>query len=224
MFKFKSKTSTEMKVIVEEEEHFIAKAPQRFEKNEIDGRDGAIFTELGYGIVERPIKVQILDNSKLDDILGWLNGYGDFEYNGRITKARFYDEIEPERKATIKIAKFNFIRDPFWYKATDNYTTITTTVKNDGNISSRPIIRLEKGEDESIDITIGEVRFTYTFPTGDTYVEIDCEEMKATYDGLLRNRQLSIGYDFPLLPVGTSNVTIHSGDAIIKIKRKDRWL
>ena len=60
-------------------------------------------------IVERPIRSQILMNSKLDDILGWLNGYGDFEYNGRITKARFYDEIEPERKATIKIAKFNFI-------------------------------------------------------------------------------------------------------------------
>lgn len=224
MFKFKSKTSTEMKVIVEEEEHFIAKAPQRFEKNEIDGRDGAIFNELGYAVVERPIKAQILDNSKLDDVLGWLNGEGQFEYNNRVTTARFYNEIEPQRKALIKVAKFNFIRDPFWYKATDNYTTITTTVKNDGNISSRPIIRLEKGEDESIDITIGEVRFTYTFPTGDTYVEIDCEEMKATYDGLLRNRQLSIGYDFPLLPVGTSNVTIHSGDAIIKIKRKDRWL
>jgi len=213
-----------MKVIVEEETEFLAKAPLRYDTTEIDGKDGLLYEELGYENIDRPITIQILDNSKLDDILGWLNGYGDFEYNNRITKARFYDEIEPERKATIKIAKFNFIRDPFWYKATDNYTTITTTVKNDGNISSRPIIRLEKGEDESIDITIGEVRFTYTFPTGDTYVEIDCEEMEATYENLLRNRQLAIGYNFPLLPVGESTVTIHSGDATVKVKKKDRWL
>lgn len=224
MFKFKTKTSTEMKIIVEEESEFLAKASQRVEMIEIEGRDGAIYNELGYSVIERPIKVQILDNSKLDDVLAWLNGEGTLEYNERVTTARFYSIIEPIRSATIKIASFNFIRDPFWYKATDNYATITTTVKNDGNISSRPIIRLEKGEDESIDITIGEVRFTYTFPTGDTYVEIDCEEMKATYGGLLRNRQLSIGYDFPLLPVGTSNVTIHSGDAIVKVKKKDRWL
>ena len=99
-----------MKVIVEEEEHFIAKAPLRHDKTEIDGRDGAIFNELGYGIIERPIKVQILDNSKLDDVLAWLNGEGQFEYNNRVTTARFYNEIEPQRKALTKVASFNFIR------------------------------------------------------------------------------------------------------------------
>jgi phage-related protein len=224
MFKFKNKTSTEMKVIVEEETEFLAKAPQKTEIIEIDGRDGAIFNELGYGVVERPIKIQILDDTKFDDILGWLNGEGTFEYNNRVTTARFYNEIEPKREANIKVASFNFIRDPFWYKATDNYVTVTTKVTNEGNIASRPIIKLEKGEDESIDVTIGGVRFTYTFLTDDTYVEIDCEEMTATYNGLLRNRQLSIGYNFPLLPVGESTVTIHSGDATVKVKKKDRWL
>jgi phage-related protein len=224
MFKFKDKTSTEMKIIVEEESEFLAKAPQRYDRIEIDGRDGAIYNELGYGNIERPITVQILDNTKLDDILGWLNGYGDFEYNNRVTKARFYNEIEPKREANIKVASFNFIRDPFWYKATDNYVTVTTKVTNEGNIASRPIIKLEKGEDESIDITIGGIRFTYTFLEDDTYAEIDCEEMEATYEGLNRNRQLSIGYDFPLLPVGESDVTIHSGDATVKVKKKDRWL
>ena len=224
MFKFKGISSDDMKVIVEEEIEFLAKAPQRYDRIEIDGRDGAIFNELGYAVVERPIKAQILDNSKLDDVLGWLNGEGQFEYNNRVTTARFYNEIEPKREANIKVASFNFIRDPFWYKANDDYVTVTSTVTNEGNIASRPIIKLEKGEDESIDITIGGVRFTYTFLENDTFVEIDCEEMKATYEGLNRNRQLSIGYDFPLLPVGESDVTIHSGDATVKVKKKDRWL
>ena len=224
MFKFGSKTSTEMKVIVEEEEHFLAKASQRTDKVIIDGKDGSSYYPLGYADISRPIKIQIMDSTKLDTILAWLNGEGIFEYNSRITKARFYSAIEPKREATIKVATFNFIRDPFWYKATDNYVTVTTEVTNEGNISSRPIIRLEKDVDESIDLTIGGVRFTYTFLTDDTYGEIDCEEMKATYEGLNRNRQLAIGYDFPLLAVGETTVTINSGDSVVKVKRKDRWL
>lgn len=224
MFKFKGISSDDMKVIVEEETLFLAKAPQRYEKVEIDGKDGALFEELGYSIIERPIKIHILDNSKLDEILSWLNGKGELEYNGRITTARFYNEIEPERTATIKVADFDFIRDPFWYKANDDYVTVTSTVTNEGNIASRPIIRLEKNTEDSIDLTIGGVRFTYNFPDDEDHVEIDCEEMEATYNGLLRNRQLSIGYEFPLLPVGESTVTVHSGDATIKVKRKDRWL
>lgn len=52
MFKFKGISSKDMQVVVEEEEHFIAKASQRYEMTEIEGRDGAIFDELGYSVVE----------------------------------------------------------------------------------------------------------------------------------------------------------------------------
>jgi len=226
MFKFKGISSKDMKIIVEEEEHFIAKAPQRIDVIEIEGRDGAIFNELGYSVIERPIKVQFLTGANIDKVLAWLNGEGILEYKNKITKARFYSLIEPIRTTIIKVASFNFIRDPFWYKNEydDTFLTVTDTVTNEGNIEARPIIRLEKGEDERVDLTIGGVRFTYNFPKTETYVEIDCEEMTATYENLLRNRQLLIGYEFPLLPVGKSKVTVNSGDATIKVKRKDRWL
>ena len=58
MFKFKGISSTDMQVVIEEEEHFIARAAQRYETIEIEGRNGAIFNELGYSYVERPIYVQ----------------------------------------------------------------------------------------------------------------------------------------------------------------------
>ena len=48
MFKFKGISSKDMQVVIEEEEHFIARAAQRYEVTEIEGRDGAIFDELGY--------------------------------------------------------------------------------------------------------------------------------------------------------------------------------
>jgi phage-related protein len=223
MFTFKNISSDDMKVVIEEEEHFIAKAPQRIETIEVEGRDGAIYNSLGYSNIERPIKVQMIDLSKQDYILSWLNGNGPFEYKGRVTTAYFYSQVTPIRNSIIKIADFSFIRSPFWYKANDIYELVTSTILNEGNIVSRPIIRLEKQSETSIEVTIGAIRFKYNF-NNDNYVEIDCEEMSAIMDGLLRNRQLEIGYDFPLLEPGINNVIIHSGDPIIKVKRKDRWL
>lgn len=223
MFKFKGIQSDKMGVIIEEEEHFIAKARQRYETLEIEGKDGAIFESLGYSYIERPIKIQIIDISKLDDILAWLNGVGEFEYKGRKTVARFFSELSPNRSANIKIIDTNFIRDPFWYKADDEYIEIIDKVSNEGNIESRPIIKLEKKDSNSVDLTINNSRFIYDFKE-DEYVEIDCDEKTVTYDNLNRNRQIQIDFEFPKLKIGENIVTINSGDCSIKIKRKDRWL
>lgn len=223
MFKFKGISSNDMKVIIEEEEHFLGRAEQRIETTDIESKDGAIYDELGYSDIDRPIKVQILDVSKLDDILAWLNGEGEFEYKDRKTTARFYNQLEPERSACIKIIDTTFSRAPFWYKKVDNYVAVSNAVVNEGNVESRPIIRLEKGNSDDVELTIGGVRFVYHF-NGEEYVEIDCEEMSVLYEGLRRNRQIEIGYAFPKLNIGDNNIVIHSGDCTIKVKRKDRWL
>lgn len=223
MFKFKGISSEDMQVVIEEEEHFIARASQRYEMTEIEGRDGAIFDTLGYSVVERPIYVQCLNIDKIDDILAWLNGEGEFEYKGRKTIARFYSQLEPQRTSCIRIIDTMFIRDPFWYKTDDNYIEITNNITNEGNIESRPILRLEKGTTDSVDITINNIRFLYNF-NDETYVEIDCKKKEAVYEELNRNRQLEIGYEFPKLDIGNNSITLNSGDCTIKVKRKDRWL
>lgn len=224
MFKFKGISSEDMQVVVEEEEHFIARAAQRYEITEIEGSDEAIFDELGYSYVERPIYVQCLNIEKMDDILAWLNGEGEFEYKGRKTVARFYQQLEPQRSACIRVIDTQFIRDPFWNKAIDDYVVVINNVINEGNYKSRPIIRLEKESTASVDITVGNVRFKYNFPENETYVEIDCKKKEAVYEELNRNRQLEIGYEFPKLDIGNNSITLNSGDCTIKVKRKDRWL
>ncbi|MCI8618128.1 MAG: hypothetical protein HFJ60_07880 [Clostridia bacterium] len=223
MFIFNNISSTDMEVIIEEEEHFLGKASQRYVRTEIEGKNGALFEEQGYTVIERPMKVQILNLDKLDKILGWLNGVGILEYKGRITKARFYNEIDPVRTANIKIADVTFIRDPFWNKKRDNYVTVQNMVTNEGNIYSEPIIRLEKNTSDKVDITINDIRFVYNF-NNEEFVEIDCENQTVEYNKLNRNRQIEIGYKFPTLKPGENTVTIHSGDVLIKVKRKDRWL
>lgn len=223
MFKFKGISSEDMQVVIEEEENFIAKAAQRYEITEIEGRDGALFDTLGYSYVERPICVQCLNVDKIDDILAWLDGEGEFEYKGRITKARFYSQLEPERNACIRIIDTTFIRNPFWNKINDDFIEVVNNVQNDGNIESRPIIRLEKGTSDKVDLTVNDVRFLYNFKS-EPYVEIDCEEKTVLYNNLNRFRQIEIGYDFPKLKVGKNAIVKNSGDCTIKVKRKDRWL
>jgi len=223
MFKFNGISSQEMKVIIEDEDLFLARAPLKYERTEINGRDGAIFNELGYSDIERPIKVQIMDVSKIDDIFQWLNGQGILEYNDRITKAYFYNDFSPQRVSIIRVVEFSFIRTPFWYKKEDPFQIVATEIINHGNIYSQPIIRLEKGTSQQVDLIIAGIQFSYDFGNDD-YVEIDCEEFCALYDGLNRNRQLNIGYKFPKLNPGKNEISVNSGDPIIKIKRGDRWL
>lgn len=222
MFIFNGISSRDMSV-VEKEEDFIARVAQRYEKIEIEGKDGAEFEEQGYSVVEKTIELQILDTSKIDRILAWLNGVGILEYKGRITTARFYSEISPERASSIKIADVTFIRDPFWTKKRDEFIIVKDTVFNEGNIYSEPIVRLEKNTSNSIDITVNDIRFIYNF-NNESYVEIDCEKATEEYNNLNRSRQIEIGYQYPTISPGLNKIITHSGDATIKIKKKDRWL
>ena len=96
-------------------------------------------------------------------------------------------------------------------------------INNEGNIQSRPILRLEKTTSEVVELTINDIRFKYNFGD-DTYIEIDCEEKTVEYEGLNRNRKISIGYEFPKLNIGSNKIVMHDGDCVIKVLRKDRWL
>ena len=152
MFKFKGISSNDMQVVVEEEEEFIARAAHKYEQIDVDGRDGAEFNELGYSVVERPIRVQCLNVDKVDEILAWLNGEGEFEYKGRKTIARFYSELEPKRSSWIRIIDTTFIRDPFWYKANEEYLL----VKDDKNKNvSGESIHIEDSSDARCELEIG---------------------------------------------------------------------
>lgn len=219
MFKFKGISSDDLKVIAVEED-FIARAPLLVEPITIEGKDGEEFIELGYGSLEKELELQILDVSKVDEIMAWLNGAGDLEINDRVTKAHFYDGFDVNRFVTLKKAEVSYIRDPFWYKTNDLYEGVTTSVINEGNIYSKPLIKLSGAG--TVDITINGVRFTYTFI--DPYVEIDCEEMTEKYDGLSRSRNIEIGLEYPRLNPGANEIILHSGTSTVEMKRKDRWL
>ncbi len=102
------------------------------------------------------------------------------------------------------------------------YTETDEKIQNNGNIGSRPILRLEKTTSDDVEMMINNIRFKYHF-NNEEYVEIDCEEKETKYDDLNRSRQIEIGYEFPKLNVGENDIVMYEGDCIIKVLRKDRW-
>jgi phage-related protein len=220
--KIDGKTQLDMGVVFEETD-FTAKASQSYRQVEVEGLNGASYSSSNYEDVKRQLSIQLLDFTKESAVYAWLDGEKALEYNNKVTTVRFYESLALEREGGMKKGKVNFIRHPFWYKKTDDFITITDTITNEGTVYSEPIIRLEKGTSDSIDLTIGGVRFLYSFGE-DSYVEIDCEKGKILYEGLNRYSQAAIGYEFPKLIVGQSDVVINEGDATVKVKRKDRWL
>lgn len=222
MFKFKGISNVDMKVIPEEE-NFLGRPSFKIEQIDIDNLDGSILNELGYQNIEIPLKLSILDNSKIDDILSWLNGKGDFEFNGRVCRAYFYGEITPIRNGAIKVIDTSFIRSPFWTIKDDFFVTCDNLVENTGNVYSEPIIRLIRGDSDEVDLTINGVRLKYCF-NDENYVDIDCETGNASYENLYRNKNLEIGFEFPKLNPGENSISINSGSCTIQMKRKDRFL
>ncbi len=223
MFYFRGISNKEMGVIAEEED-FLARAALRTQENVIDGVNGSSFDVLGYSNVSIALKLYILYPDRLDDIFRWLTGDGIFEYNGRITNAHFFDELHPARESSIKTMETTMVRSPFWYDAADSFKKIQCGfVTNIGNVTSSPIIKLVGGEGKTVDLTIGDVRFSYKFDS-DGYVEIDCYEKTETANGFSKSKQISIDFDYPTLKVGRNDVILHSGKCDVCIKRKDCWL
>lgn len=224
MFKFNNISSEEMKVVCEEEVNLIKKASKLFEEV-IEGENSDLdYVEYGYSNVDGSLKLFILDNSKIDDIKKWLNGKGIIEYKGKVTTCAFFDSYPIERSATIHTISINFIRSPYWHKKDDDFVECEDVIENEGTVVSYPILRLEKQESDIIELSINNSRFSYTFPQDEEFVDIDCKDGNAYYNGLFRNNNLSITYDFPKLNPGENNLIIHQGDAKIKIKGKDVWL
>lgn len=204
----------------------ITSSAVRIKETTIDGRDGTIVEKLGYKAYTKNVEIGLKRNADVNKIIEYFSGEGDLIFDcesDKVYKAAVYDQINLERLLRLRKGTVTFYCQPFKYKKNDDFVTVSTNVENEGNIESNPIIRLEKGTNTKADITINGVRFLYNFE-GDSYVEIDCEEMTAIYEGLNRNRKLEIGFDFPKLKPGNNSITINTGDATIKIKRKDRWL
>lgn len=219
MLKINGLSEKDLGIVIAEPSAILGRAPLRFEEIEIEGADGTRIETLGYQNSLKSWVIQIVDLSKIDLILSTFTGRQRIDYKGRYAWCTFLEGFNLERMVFLQRGTINFSRDPFWIIDED----FESIYKNDGNVVSKPIIKLSKTTSSEVTIRVNDVQFKYTFGV-DPYVEIDCESKNASYNNLLRNMNLEIDWSFPELNPGINDVEIISGDAIVTMKRRSRWL
>lgn len=224
-FTFKGISSEEYGLVVNKMPTYIK--PEHFsEIITVQGKDGASVVDYGYKPYTLKAIVTLMDVSKLDEIMSWLDGSGqlvvsDDPYKYRNVKV--LNGIDYQRLSELKEASIEFfVYDPYRYINGEVARTVTSfpgSVRNDGTTTSKPIITIVGSG--SVSITINGTTFGYTFPSGES-VKLDCEEMDATYDGILRNQYMT--GNFPTLKVGVNSITVSGTVTSIKFEKHSRYL
>lgn len=210
----------------------IVKPPKRVIEEEIDGKDGSIITELGYGAYDKSIGIALTGSFNIDQIIEYFNTSGTVTFSNEPDKYyRFtiYEQIDFEKLLRFKTAEVIFHCQPFKFSTTEtptifnNPTTITLT--NSGNTSSKPILEITGQGEVSISLNGSEL-FEIAFSDEDyeTYT-IDTEQLNAYNEsGTFVNRNIIGDYDNLRLNKGSNTLTV-SGDCTKIVANKiSRWL
>lgn len=215
---WKSVTSTTNKVV-------IVSMPQvspeiRTEVNEVEGRDGAIVTELGRRPYIQPVEITLLPDATFDTVKVWLTGSGVLIRSDDSTKyvnARIVSQLDYAKFHATKSAVVYFlVEDPYQYVVAESDVTKTSfpaTYTNSGSVVSNPLLKVTGSG--TVVFVVNGVSVTYVFDTA--YVYLDCNLKEAYHLNVLKNRNLTLPVGsngqrvFPSLSVGVNNITITSG-------------
>ena len=199
------------KGIVIEKIDWFKKPQRRNDVKLINGVHGGMIVEYGYSPMVVTMNVGLTDMAKLDEVMALLDGAGILTFSGDSGKYRNanvleqvdYDKLLRFRKASIDF----FIADPFRYvvgEADLTFTTFPQTITNTGTFQSLPLLKLTGSG--AISITLNGTTFTYTFPSGETYVWIDCKEQVAYYSSPVDYRDGSMSGNYPTLAIGSNTL------------------
>ena len=209
----------------------ISKPKQRVEVEEIDGRDGDIVTYLGYGAYDKEIKIGLFGSYDVDEIIEYFNSQGtvifsneeDKYYNYQIVEQIDFDKLLRYKEAIVKMHV-----QPFKYSAEDNEKTFSIdgttsiTIRNAGNIYSRPVITITGSGD--IDLYLNGVQM-FAITMGDyTSITIDTNNMNAYNGTTLLNRNVTGSYDNFKLNVGKNTISWSGSITQIEIDNYSRWI
>lgn len=206
----------------------ISKPPMRYSVMEVDGRDGDIVDELGYGSYDKTLLLGLKANADINQVIKYFSGQGDLilsNESDKYYKAKILEKIDYERLIRYKVATVIFHVEPFKYKVSETVTDLTIdneeslTVTNSGLENSKPLITLYGSGD--VTFTLDGVDI-FTIDIDDDYVVIDSDEQNAYKGSTLKNRNM-IG-DFPILNPGANVITWTGTLTRIVVDPKSRWL
>lgn len=208
----------------------ITKPQMRTLREEIDGRNGDIITELGYGAYDKQITIGLFGTFNVDDVIKFFNQSGTITFSNEDDKVYTFSALEQvdfEKLLKFKTATITFHCQPFKYPLNNTPITLTSgnnTINNQGNIYSKPIITLSGSG--TISILLNSVQIFSIDMTDITTITIDSEHMEA-YDpnsGTLLNRHITGDYSTFEVPIGSNTLTLSGTITAATITNLTRWL
>lgn len=186
----------------------IVRPARKFNKVQVDGKDGAIYEELGYDDSSRTMEISVRNYSEIDQILSWLTGEGYAIFSNEPDKKyyiRLYNAIGMEKLIRYGQASISFICSPYKYLNGEKSTT-ELIVNNEGTEIAKPYMKII-GSGSTILLIDGKEVCTLNIDDG--YLEIDSESMECSKDGVLKNRKM-LG-NFPEFSPGQHVISFQGG-------------
>jgi phage-related protein len=214
----------------------ITLPPIRTNIETIDGKDGDIITKLGYSAYDKSFEIGLYGDYNVDDIIAFFSQEGEIVFGNEPDKYYFFsclNQIDFARLIRYKTATVTLHIQPFKYaedeherkiELDENIGRYTITVRNSGNIFSRPVIKIKASEDVSLLINDEDI-LVIDFPVTEEEITIDPSEMEAYFsNGDLANRRITGDYDNIKLKVGYNTITLLGAVSEVSLQKLSRWL
>lgn len=218
-FIFNNVHSDDMKVIVENLPPVI-RAPQRYNRTEIEGRDGAIIEQLGYKDYEKEIKIAFKSEDDIWNTMEWLIGKGRLIFSNEQDKyydAHILDQIDYERALRFRKATVSFLVQPYKHSLDEEETTSRILI-NQGNVACNPLITVYGSG--KVDLLVNGVKSCSV--TINEYITLDGEKQEAYKGNTLQNR-LMIG-EFPTFTPGENVLSFIGNVTNVITLVRSRWI
>lgn len=211
----------------------ITKPKIRAKFEEIDGVDGDIISELGYGAYDKSFEIGLSYNYNVDDIIQYFNSSGKITFSNEPEKYYNFttlNQIDFEKLLRFKKAKVTIHVQPFKYSIVESTKTFEFTnynqslnVRNNGNIYSKPIITIYGSG--TIDISLNGAD-TFKIIDLDGAIVLDTQSQNA-YDPETKdflNRNVIGDFKNLYLSVGLNTVSWAGNVTKVEIDYCSRWI
>lgn len=211
----------------------ISKPKIRVNYEEIDGVDGDIVNKLGYGAYDKSFEIGLSYNYNVDDIIKYFDSEGTVVFSNEPDKYYNYTivgQIDFEKLIRFKTAKITMHVQPFKYSNVEGTKTFTfteesqgITVRNNGNIFSKPIIKITGNG--TINLYLNSIQALVINDLTDS-IEINTQTMNAynTTSGAFMNRSVSGDYSNLYLKAGANTLSWDGNITKIEISYCSRWI
>ena len=214
----------------------ISKPAMRTAIETVDGRDGDIVTTLGFSAYDKPVKIGLYGDYNVDDVISFFTSSGTVIFSNEADKYynfAIYDTIDFNKLIRYKTANINFHVQPFkfqldeppirWFNSGEQ-TIANITVRNTGNIYSRPLLTITGSN--TITVYLGNTQiFSIELSAAGETIIIDAADLNATDDeGNYLNRQVTGDYNNFILKVGLNDLRVTGAVDSVVLNKYNRWI